>query len=341
MAYHCFDNLNIKRRAFCPVLDFWNTFHEKLKLSLLTPETSLHTKIQHVEVHRPGLALSGFISVFKPELIQIIGSSEWNFLESLGAEARTKIFAELSQFKAPMWILTHGLKPHQELFDMCSKQNVPLISTPLSAFDFSKAAQRFLEQFFASYTSVHASLVDVYGVGMLYVGDSNVGKSECVLDLVERGHRLVADDSVRITRLDNVLVGHSDSLIKHHLEIRGIGIVDVRAMFGISSVRRKKKIEVVIELEPWQQKATYERTGLTNSYEKILGIKVPKVLIPVAPGKSLTVISEVIAMNTLMKMSGIDSANEFNKALMQAIQDKAKGISRNDSFEMIDGADYE
>lgn len=342
MAYHCFDNLDIKRRAFCPVLDFWTHFHKSLKLSLLTSEASLETKIQHVDVHRPGLALSGFISVFKPELIQVIGSSEWSYLESLGAEARAKVFADLSQFKAPVWILTHDLKPHQELFDMCSRQNVPLISTKLSTFEFTKATQRFLEQFFASYTSVHASLVDVYGVGMLYVGDSNVGKSECVLDLVERGHRLVADDSVRITRLENVLIGHSESIIKHHLEIRGIGIIDVRAMFGISSVRKKKKIEVVIELEPWQQKASYERTGLTNSYEKILGIKVPKVLIPVAPGKSLTVISEVIAMNTLMKMSGIDSANEFNKTLMKTIQDKAKGILRNDYFDnLLDGADYE
>lgn len=286
--------------------------------------------------------MSGFFGGYNPDQIQMIGSTEWSFLEHLDAAARKKIFGSLLKYRSPLWVLTHRLQPHPELLEMCTAQNVPLISTELSTFDFAKDAQRFLEQYFAKYTTVHASLVDVYGVGMLYVGDSNVGKSECVLDLVERGHRLVADDSVRITRLGNTLVGRSEALIRHHMEIRGVGIIDVRTMFGISSVRRKKKIEVVIELEPWEQGVTYERTGLSHSYERILGIKVPKVLIPVAPGKSLTVISEVIAMNSLMKMNGIDTAQEFNRSLVQAIQDKAKGLSKNDAFDgLLDGADYE
>ncbi len=286
--------------------------------------------------------MSGFFGGYNPDQIQMIGSTEWSFLEHLDATARKKIFGSLLKYRSPLWVLTHRLQPHPELLEMCTAQNVPLITTELSTFDFAKDVQRFLEQYFAKYTTVHASLVDVYGVGMLYVGDSNVGKSECVLDLVERGHRLVADDSVRITRLGNTLVGRSEALIRHHMEIRGVGIIDVRAMFGISSVRRKKKIEVVIELEPWEQGVTYERTGLSHSYERILGIKVPKVLIPVAPGKSLTVISEVIAMNSLMKMNGIDTAQEFNRSLVQAIQDKAKGLSKNDAFDgLLDGADYE
>lgn len=286
--------------------------------------------------------MSGFFGGYNPDQIQMIGSTEWSFLEHLDATARKKIFGSLLKYRSPLWVLTHRLQPHPELLEMCTAQNVPLITTELSTFDFAKDVQRFLEQYFAKYTTVHASLVDVYGVGMLYVGDSNVGKSECVLDLVERGHRLVADDSVRITRLGNTLVGRSEALIRHHMEIRGVGIIDVRAMFGISSVRRKKKIEVVIELEPWEQGVTYERTGLSHSYERILGIKVPKVLIPVAPGKSLTVIFEVIAMNSLMKMNGIDTAQEFNRSLVQAIQDKAKGLSKNDAFDgLLDGADYE
>lgn len=286
--------------------------------------------------------MSGFFGGYNPDQIQMIGSTEWSFLEHLDATARKKIFGSLLKYRSPLWVLTHRLQPHPELLEMCTAQNVPLITTELSTFDFAKDVQRFLEQYFAKYTTVHASLVDVYGVGMLYVGDSNVGKSECVLDLVDRGHRLVADDSVRITRLGNTLVGRSEALIRHHMEIRGVGIIDVRAMFGISSVRRKKKIEVVIELEPWEQGVTYERTGLSHSYERILGIKVPKVLIPVAPGKSLTVISEVIAMNSLMKMNGIDTAQEFNRSLVQAIQDKAKGLSKNDAFDgLLDGADYE
>lgn len=342
MAYRCFDNLDVKCRASCPVLDFYRHFRQKLKLSLHTSESSLGTELSHIGIHRPGLAMTGFIDGYNPDQIQMIGSTEWSYLEHLDPSSRRKVFDGLSKYRSPLWIITHSLPPHPELLEMCSAQNVPLMMTELSTFDFAKEVQRFLEQYFAKYTSVHASLVDVYGVGMLYVGDSNVGKSECVLDLVERGHRLVADDSVRITRLGNTLVGRSESLIRHHMEIRGVGIIDVRAMFGISSVRRKKKIEVVIELEPWEQGITYERTGLSHSYERILGIKIPKVLIPVAPGKSLTVISEVIAMNTLMKMNGIDTAQEFNKSLVQAIQDKARGISGNDAFDgLLDGADYE
>ena len=286
--------------------------------------------------------MSGYVEGYNPDQIQMIGTTEWSYLEHVGAEARKRIFSELSRFKSPLWILTHSLRPHPELLELCTKQNVPLMTSELSTFDFAKETQNFLEQYFSPYTTVHASLVDVYGVGMLYVGDSNVGKSECVLDLVERGHRLVADDSVRITRIGGALIGRSDALIKHHMEIRGVGIIDVKAMFGISAVRRKKKIEAVIELEPWEQGVSYERTGLSKSYEKILDVKIPKVLIPVAPGKSLTVISEVIAMNTLMKMNGIDTAKEFDSVLKQAIQNKAQGLSRRDAFDgLLDGADYE
>lgn len=342
MAFHCFDNLDIKRRALCPVLDFFKHFQQPLKLKLHTPEASLKTNLSHIGIHRPGLAMSGYLSVYNPDQIQMIGSTEWSYLESVGSDAREYIFAKLSEFRSPMWVLTHNLTPHQELLNMCVKQNVPLMTTELSTYDFAKETQRFLEQYFAAYTSVHASLVDVYGVGMLYVGDSNVGKSECVLDLVERGHRLVADDSVRITRIGDTVIGRSESHIKHHMEIRGIGIIDVKSMFGIKSVRRKKKIEVVIELQPWQQGMTYERTGLSNAYEEILGIKVPKVLIPVAPGKSLTVISEVIAMNALMKMNGVDVAKEFNANLLKAIQDKAQGLSKDDGFnDLLTGTTYE
>ncbi len=286
--------------------------------------------------------MSGFLSVYNPDQIQMIGSTEWSFLEDMGANRRKEVFDRLSEYASPLWILTHNLPPHEELLDMCSQKDIPLMTTELSTYDFAKETQRFLEGYFAAYTTVHASLVDVYGVGMLYIGDSNVGKSECVLDLVERGHRLVADDSVRITRLGDVLVGRSDALIKHHMEIRGIGIIDVKSMFGISSVRRKKKIEVVIELEPWRRGESYERTGLSHSSERILGVNVPKVVIPVSPGKSLTVISEVIAMNALMKMNGIDSADEFNKSLMRAIQDKARGILPDDGFdEILGGSAYE
>ena len=344
MSYNPFHHLNIKCRTSCPVLVFFKHFRQSLKLTLHTPEESLRTNLTQIGVHRPGLAMSGYTASYKESAsqIQMIGSTEWNYLESVGKEERKRIFAKLSEYESPMWVLTHNLQPHPELLEMCKRKNIPLMTTELSTFPFAKEIQQFLEIYFAEFTSVHASLVDVYGVGMLYVGDSNVGKSECVLDLVERGHRFVADDAVRIIRIGDMLVGRSDSVIQHHMEIRGIGIVNMKEMFGIASVRRRKKIEVVVDLQPWRQGSSYERTGLFHASETILGVKVPKVLIPVAPGKSLTVISEVIAMNTLLKLNGVDAANEFNKSLMKIIQDKAKGVFVEDGFdEFLGGATYE
>jgi len=343
VAYNCFDNLEIKHREQCPVLDFWKHYQKPLKLSLHTPETSLSSFITESGIHRPGLAMSGYTAVYSAHQIQMVGSTEWSYLESVGADARQYIFLKLSEFKSPMWVLTHNLKPHKELLEMCKAQNIALVTTELSTVDFAKATQLILEEYFAPYSNVHASLVDVYGVGMLYLGDSNVGKSECVLDLVERGHRLVADDVVRISRIGNSIIGRSNSLIKHHMEIRGVGIIDVRSMFGIHAVRKTKKIEVLVELEPWKQNVTYDRTGLASSIERIMGVNIPKVLIPVSPGKSLTVISEVIAMNTLMKMNGIDTANEFNNALLKAIENKATGKKQEDAFEEdpLSGEAYE
>jgi HPr kinase/phosphorylase len=167
--------------------------------------------------------------------------------------------------------------------------------------------------------------VDVYGIGMLFIGDSNVGKSECVLELVESGHRMVADDVVHISHVGNAIIGRPDPLIRHHMEIRGVGILDVRSMFGIHAIRKVKKIEVIVELQPWQRDVRYERTGLNEQEEVVMGVHIPKIVLPVAPGKNLTVISEVIAMNSLMKMNGQDVARDFNEDLMKKIKAKAKG----------------
>jgi Serine kinase of the HPr protein, regulates carbohydrate metabolism len=166
------------------------------------------------------------------------------------------------------------------------------------------------------------------------VGDSNVGKSECVLDLVESGHRMVADDVVHISHVGNCIVGRPDPLIRHHMEIRGVGILDIRSMFGIHAIRKVKKIEVIVELQPWRQDVSYDRTGLNEQQESIMGVSIPKVIIPVAPGKNLTVISEVIAMNALMKMNGQNVAQEFNETLMQKIKAKAKGEYSDDLLQV-------
>lgn len=329
MAYCPLDNLNIQNREKLPVLEFYKRFKNDLKLTIHAGETSENSCILEVGLHRPGLALTGYTSVYSSHQIQIIGHTEWNYLESIGPGARRDAFNKLSSFNAPMWVVTHGQKPHQELVDMCSAKNIPLFSSPLYTFEFIFKTRAILEKYFAPYTKIHGSLVDVFGVGMLYIGDSNVGKSECVLDLVERGHRLVADDAVEIMQLGNTLIGMPDALIGHCMEIRGIGIIDIRSMFGIHAVRKIKKIEVLVELQMWNQtggcSCATDRTGLLNETESIMGVQVPHIVIPVTPGKNLTVISEVIAMNTLMKSAGENSSQAFNQRLLERIQKKASG----------------
>ncbi len=325
-----FSRLDIHRKKSLPVRDFFMQFREELSLSLRTPEGSLATGISEATLHRPGLALAGFTQVYTHQRVQIIGTTEWFYLESAGAEKRREIFARLREFPAPLWVLTHNASPHEELLEMCREQNVPICSTARETLDFCNSAQEVLEEWFAPYCSVHASLVDVYGVGMLYVGESGVGKSECVLDLVERGHRLVADDVVNLTRRGNVLIGRGNEILGHHMEIRGIGIVDVGRLFGIRATRSAKKVQVVVELQRWVEGENYDRTGLDPLNTEIIGIPVPKVVIPISPGKNITVISEVIAMNILLKLTGVDAAKLFNEKLMATMKErgKADGLTR-------------
>lgn len=342
MSTYSLKDLNVNCRDKYPVKNLWLKHKDLLQLELCTGEDSLNGFIEESGLHRPGLAMAGFTSVYSSHQIQVVGHTEWNYLESLGSEKRREIFSNLSQFHSPLWVITHEQKPHQELLDMCNAQGTPIFCTPLYTFEFANIVQRILEDFFAPYAVIHASLVDVYGVGMLYIGESNVGKSECVLDLVERGHRLVADDVVHISHIGNSIIGRANPMVKHHMEIRGVGIIDIRSMFGIHAVRKTKKIEVIVELQQWDRHTTYDRTGLSSSLEEIMGVKIPHILIPVLPGKNLTVISEVIAMNSLMKMDGMDTASSFNELLLRRIKEKAKGYKddyMDDSF--FNGNAYE
>ncbi len=342
MSAYSLKDLNVNCRDKYPVKNLWLKHKDLLQLELCTGEDSLNGFIEESGLHRPGLAMAGFTSVYSSHQIQVIGHTEWNYLESLGPEKRRAIFKNLSQFHSPLWVITHDQKPHQELLDMCNAQGAPIFCTPLYTFEFANIVQRILEDFFAPYAVIHASLVDVYGVGMLYIGESNVGKSECVLDLVERGHRLVADDVVHISHIGSSIIGRANPMVKHHMEIRGVGIIDIRSMFGIHAVRKVKKIEVIVELQQWDRHTTYDRTGLSSSLEEIMGVKIPHILIPVLPGKNLTVISEVIAMNSLMKMDGMDTASSFNELLLRRIKEKAKGNKddfMDDSF--FNGNAYE
>jgi HPr kinase/phosphorylase len=217
--------------------------------------------------------------------------------------------------------VTKGQKVPPVMIEVAEEHAVPVLRSKLKTGDFYRRLQPYLEEQFAPTTTMHGSLADVYGVGLLFVGRSGIGKSECVLDLVERGHRLVADDLVYVSKRGNdVLLGRGHELQQHHMEIRGIGIIDVKALFGIRAARHQKRIEVVVQLEDWQEQGKYDRTGLDSHETDVLGVKLPKVVVPLNAGKNITVLSEVVAMNHLLKYSGVHSADLFNKRLQAAMQ---------------------
>jgi HPr kinase/phosphorylase len=221
-------------------------------------------------------------------------------------------------FDIPVVFVTKGQTPPAPLLELANHTGTPVIRSALKTADFYTRIKPFLEERFAPRTTLHGSLADVYGVGLLFVGKSGIGKSETVLDLVERGHRLVADDLVMITRRGHeVLIGKGHDLQRHHMEIRGVGIIDIRTMFGVRAIRQQKRIEVVVQLEIWDENAVYDRTGLDTKTMDILGIPVPMVTVPLVPGKNITVVCEVVAMNHLLKYSGVDTARLFNQRLQQ------------------------
>ncbi|MCL1955730.1 MAG: HPr(Ser) kinase/phosphatase [Fibromonadales bacterium] len=295
---------------------------DELKLYLKNEYTD--SEITSVDLHRPGLALSGFFGDYANEHIQLLGHTEWNYLEYVGEASRSQIFAKLSRYKSPLWILTHGLEPHKELMDMCQKTNSPLVVTELPTINFARPLQRHLENYFARKLFLHGSMIDIYGVGVLFIGDSGVGKSECVMDLVERGHCLVGDDAIDLRRIGSFIFGTGKQGFSHYIEIRGIGIVDVRSMFGVKSVRAEKRLDIILELQKWDVAEQYNRTGLDTIMNKILGLDIPHVVIPVLPGKNIAVISEVVAMDHLLKKEGINSPKDINDFLLNKIKQKTE-----------------
>jgi len=297
--------------------------HEE-ELKLYMKNEFVDSEITSVDLHRPGLALTGFFGDYANEHIQLLGHTEWNYLESMGEDNRKQIFSRLSKYKSPLWILTHGLEPHKELVEMCKQTNSPLVVTELPTINFARPLQRHLEDYFARKIFLHGSMIDVFGVGVLFVGDSSVGKSECVMDLVERGHCLVGDDAIDLKRIGNLIFGAGTQGFNHYIEIRGIGIIDVRSMFGVKAVRTEKRLDIILELKKWDVAEQYNRTGLDTIMNKILGLDIPHVVIPVLPGKNIAVISEVVAMDHLLKKEGINSSQNVNDFLLKKIKQKAE-----------------
>ena len=296
---------------------------ERLKLSLISSENGFSRKITKSDIHRPGLALAGFVDLFTYDRIQILGNTEIQYLKSLTPTQLRKSIDQFIEFEIPCIIFSDNNKPPKYLLEAAKRRYISVLKTPLSTTSLNHLMGDYLDRRFAPSVSLHASLVDVYGVGLLVTGRSGIGKSEVALDLVERGHRLVADDIVIITRTaDDVLIGRGTDISDHHIELRGVGIVDVKKIFGIRGVRLRKRIEVEVNLVEWDSGKAFERTGLDQDSVTILDVSLPKVVLPINPGKNMTVICETIAMNSVLKLFGYDTAKEFNRRLKDHIKKK-------------------
>lgn len=307
-------------RAFT-VRELLDTKRESLNLELLTEGVPLTREVRDPDISSPGLALAGYTQRFPSGRMQVFGETEMTYLRSLGPEAAQERLEELFGFEVPAVFVTKGQQVPDAFLELARDHGVPVLRSTLTTKLFYRRIKPYLEQALAPTTTMHGSLADVYGVGLLFVGKSGIGKSECVLDLVERGHRLVADDLVIASRRGNdILIGRSHDLQRHHMEIRGIGIIDVRALFGIRAIRQQKRIEVVVQLEHWDDTQEYDRTGLEQEEIEVLDVMLPKVTVPLNPGKNITVISEVVAMNHLLKYAGVDSAFQFSEALRNAMR---------------------
>lgn len=324
---------NIKYLERMSVKRLYEELRERMHLECLV-DAGLETRtFNQRDLHRPGLALAGFVKLFTHEKIQILGNTENYYLLDLSDDERRSAIARLFDFDMPCIIVTNNNKVFPEVPEFCLAKNVPLFLTRLSTTDAIHLISGYLDDLFAPEVAVHGSMVDVYGIGMMFVGKSGIGKSEIALDLVERGHRLVADDTVRIRRMsENILMARGHDTLKHFMEIRGVGILDVREMFGIRAVRLHKRLEVQVNLELWDGKEQYERLGLDESFNDVLGVPIPLVRLPVYPGKNITVIAEAIALNLLLKIYGYDAAKEFSQKLMEEIANKNNRARKYNPF---------
>ena len=291
-----------------------------LSLHLMMGDDGLGRTILRPRVQKPGLAFAGYYEYIKPWRVQIIGESEIKYLQSLPARLREKRVRDVTGLDVSCFVVTKGINPLDEFRQECEKRSVPLFSTSGMSSTTINRITYFLEETMAPRLTMHSGLLDVFGIGVLMLGDSGIGKSECALDLVYRGHRLIADDMVVIRRHPNdVLLGHSNDLLRHHMELRGIGIIDIKDLFGVASTRDVKPIDLVVKLEKWVEGTEYDRLGVAGETYDLLGVPKPYVRLPVASGRNLALLVEIAAKNHLMKLQGYDSAGEFTRRIDEQI----------------------
>ncbi|MDP8241447.1 MAG: HPr(Ser) kinase/phosphatase [Candidatus Celaenobacter antarcticus] len=296
-----------------------------LTFTLLSKKKGLSKEITTPELSRPGLAFAGFTDTYAYDRIQVLGETEVQYLKSFEPSVRyDKIKKLFSQFDIPCFVIAKGLFPTKELVFLADEYNIPVIQSRMATVALYHGLSNFLQDWFAPSKSIHGTLVDVFGVGILVTGQSGIGKSECALELVSRGHRLISDDVVRIKKRMNIIMGEANKQLGHFMEIRGIGLLDIETMFGIRSIRMQKRIETQVELIPWRHNMDYERIGLKERFNRILDIEIPIIYLPVSPGKSIAAIVEVIAMNHMLKVYGHNAAEVFNEKVQKEIERKNK-----------------
>ena len=285
-------------------------------------ENYKETNISTVEINRPGLELTGYLEFFDNKRIQVLGNTEFSYLGRYGPEAQKMVIDSIFSFGPPAVIICRDIEPSNAILESAKLHKVSIFSTPQSTSDLTASLVQYLNKELAPRITRHGVLVEVYGEGCLLTGDSGVGKSETAIELIKRGHRLVADDAVEVRRTaQTTLYGQSPENIRHFIELRGIGIINARKLFGMGAIKLQEKIDMVINLEQWDSSKVYDRMGLDNEYMKILGVEVPTLTIPVKPGRNLAVIIEVAAMNNRQKKMGYNAARELLKNLGMAVED--------------------
>jgi HPr kinase/phosphorylase len=303
--------------------------HNSLNLHCIGGRKGLNKVISIPDLNRPGLALMGFYESFGSQRVQLFGQGEVACLDMLAKEGKMKNIRQMFQYPIPCCIFTHNLSPDQEFFNLAEEVQCPLLQTDLGTSDFSARLLRILLDIFAPKKSIHGVLVEVFGLGILILGDSGVGKSEVALELINRGHRLVADDVVEIHNVSgNILLGTgANKIIGHHMEIRGLGIINVTHFFGVGAIRDQKQIQLVVMLEEWDSRKNYDRLGTDDQVMEILGVSIPRLDIPVKPGRNIPIIIEAAAMNERLKKMGYNSAREFNRNVLKWIEsDTARSV---------------
>lgn len=299
------------------VESFFKAHAEDLELRLMAGESGLGKIIREPTVNRPGLALAGFTKYFASKRVQVMGAAECTFLKSLSVEQRTRCYKRIFSYRIPCFVFSRNLKPDPDFLAAAEKARVPIFQCPMITMKFINLATLALEAMFAPRGTEMGSMVDILGIGVIVKGESGIGKSECVLALLERGYSLVADDITKVWLQDGrYVMGTCSDLTRNMMEVRGIGIINVAMMFGIQSIRQEKRVDLVVSLKSWEDVPDVDRLGLEEQHTEILGVKVPHIIIPVRPGRDLARLTEVAAFQTKLKLSGVNAAKDLNDRLL-------------------------